>query len=158
MTLYTTKVVANWLGLTERRVRQLRDEGIIFEKSPGLYELRPTVSRYIAYLRNGTGKANLNDERAGLTRAKREAAERENRFRAGELHETADIEVGLKTMILNIRSRFHALPAKLSGRLANLNGNQSEIFDELKRGIDEILEEISDPRIAFEVIENDKDG
>ena len=34
MTLYTSKVVAKWLGLTERRVRQLRDEGIISEKMP----------------------------------------------------------------------------------------------------------------------------
>ena len=31
MTLYTSKVVAQWLCLTERRVRQLRDEGVIVE-------------------------------------------------------------------------------------------------------------------------------
>lgn len=36
MKLYTGKVVAEWLGLTERRVRQLRDEGVISEKVPGL--------------------------------------------------------------------------------------------------------------------------
>ena len=29
MTLYTSKVIAQWLCLTERRVRQLRDEGVI---------------------------------------------------------------------------------------------------------------------------------
>ena len=28
MRLYTSKVIADWLGLTERRVRQLRDEGL----------------------------------------------------------------------------------------------------------------------------------
>ena len=42
MTLYTSKVVAQWLCLTERRVRQLRDEGVIVEARPGLYELQPT--------------------------------------------------------------------------------------------------------------------
>ena len=41
MTLYTSKVIAQWLCLTERRVRQLRDEGVIVEARPGLYELRP---------------------------------------------------------------------------------------------------------------------
>lgn len=46
MTLYTSKVVAQWLCLTERRVRQLRDEGVIVEARPGLYELQPTVARY----------------------------------------------------------------------------------------------------------------
>ena len=47
MTLYTSKVVAQWLCLTERRVRQLRDEGVIVEARPGLYELQPTVARYM---------------------------------------------------------------------------------------------------------------
>ena len=73
MRLYTSKVIADWLGLTERRVRQLRDEGIIEEQAPGLYDLRATTRRYISYLRSGS----LADERAGLTRAKREAAEME---------------------------------------------------------------------------------
>ena len=63
MRLYTSKVIADWLGLTERRVRQLRDEGIIEEQAPGLYDLRATTRRYISYLRSGS----LADERAGLT-------------------------------------------------------------------------------------------
>lgn len=149
MKLYTSKVVAAWLGLTERRVRQLRDEGIISEKQPGLYDLQATVTKYIIFLRNGSGKVNLNDERAGLTKAKREAAEMENQLRKGDLHRTADIETGLKTMFLNIRGRFLALPAKLSPTLASMGGNQSGIFDELKQAIDEALEELSDYRVAF---------
>ena len=76
MTLYTSKVVAEWLGVTERRVRQLRDKGVIAEVRPGLYAMRPTVSRYIAYLRKGS--SDLNDERAALTKAKREAVEMES--------------------------------------------------------------------------------
>ena len=50
MTLYTSKVVAQYLNLTERRVRQLRDEGVIREKRPGLYDLIDTMSRYIKYI------------------------------------------------------------------------------------------------------------
>lgn len=157
MTLYTAKVVAVWLGLTERRVRQLRDEGVIEEKKPGLYDLQPTVTRYIASIRKGTGGANLNDERAGLTKAKREAAEMENQLRRGELHRTEDIETGLKTMFLNIRGRFLALPAKLSPTLASMGGNQSGIFDELKAAIDEVLDELSNYRFAI-VKDGDPDG
>lgn len=66
MTLYTSKVIAQWLCLTERRVRQLRDEGVIVEARPGLYELQPTVARYIKYL-GGAGKESLNTERMKLT-------------------------------------------------------------------------------------------
>ena len=91
MTLYTSKVVAQWLCLTERRVRQLRDEGVIVEARPGLYELQPTVARYITYI-GGAGKETLTNERMKLTRAKREAAELENELRKGEVHRTEDIE------------------------------------------------------------------
>lgn len=154
MKLYTSKVIADWLGLTERRVRQLRDEGVIEEQSPGLYDLRATTRRYISYLRSGS----LADERAGLTRAKREAAEMENALRRGELHKTEEIEAGIKTMMLNIRGRFLSLPAKLSPALATMGGKQTEIFDELKRAIDETLEELSNFDTAFEIQEEEGHG
>lgn len=157
MTLYTSKVVAQWLCLTERRVRQLRDEGVIVEARPGLYELQPTVARYITYI-GGAGKETLTNERMKLTRAKREAAELENELRKGEVHRTEDIERGIKAMFLNIRSRFLALPAKLSPTLATMGGNQTGIFDELKQAIDEILEEMSDYRVAFAVQDGESDG
>ena len=157
MTLYTSKVVTQWLCLTERRVRQLRDEGVIVEARPGLYELQPTVARYITYI-GEAGKETLTNERMKLTRAKREAAELENELRKGEVHRTEDIERGIKSMFLNIRSRFLALPAKLSPTLATMGGNQTGIFDELKQAIDEILEEMSDYRVAFAVQDGECDG
>lgn len=94
MTLYTSKVIAQWLCLTERRVRQLRDEGVIVEARPGLYELQPTVARYIKYL-GGAGKESLNTERMKLTAEKRKAAEMDNDLRRGNLHSTQDIEKGI---------------------------------------------------------------
>lgn len=158
MKLYTSKVVAQWLGLTDRRVRQLRDEGVLQETAPGLYDLRSTVAAYLNYLRNGSGKVNLNEERAGLTKAKREAAEMENALRLGQLHRTEDIEAGLKTVFLNVRGRFLALPAKLSPTLVSLGGDQTAIFDTLKGAIDEALEELSDYRTALQEAEEDDDG
>ncbi len=149
MILYTSKSVAEWLGLTERRVRQLRDEGVIQEKAPGLYDMRPTVTRYILFIRKGNSKTDLNDERAMLTKAKREAADMENKVRRGELHSADDIERGIKTLCLNIRSRFLTLPAKLAPTLAAMDGDQARMFDELKKAIDEALEELSNYKIAL---------
>lgn len=148
MTLYTSKVVAEWLGVTERRVRQLRDEGVISEARPGLYALRPTVSRYITYLRKGS--SDLNDERAALTRAKREAVEMENALRREALLEVGDIEKGLKTMNLNIRSRLLSLPAKLAHALAAAGGDQATIYDILKQAVCGVLEELADYRKLLE--------
>lgn len=150
MRYYTAKGVAEFIGLTDRRVRQLRDKGIIHECRPGLYELRPTVREYIEYLRgDGPGRADLNAERTGLTRAKREAAELQLRLAKGELHETADIERAMKTMCLNFRTRALALPAKLAPELATMRGDQAAIFDRLTSELREILEELSQYAVAF---------
>ena len=46
--LHTTKIVAQYLDLSERRVRQLRDEGVLEEKAPGLYDLRSRAARLIS--------------------------------------------------------------------------------------------------------------
>ena len=151
MKLHTTNVVADWLALTPRRVRQLRDEGVLIEKAPGLYDLQSSVVRYITYLRKGSGNTNLTDERAMLTRAKREAADMENEVRRGNLHSTEDIEKGLATMCLNIRGRLSTLPAKLSGELAQMGGDRAGIFDKLKGAIDEALEDLSGYNVAFAV-------
>ncbi len=150
MKLYTAKIVASWLGVTERRVRQLRDEGILAEARPGLYDLKTSVSRYIHYL-GGAAQETLNAERAGLTKAKREAAELENKLRQGEIHSTEDIETGIKTMCLNIRSRLLTLPAKLSPALAAMGSDQGAIFDALREAINENLEALHNYDVAFAV-------
>lgn len=136
-------------------MRQLRDEGVLKEESPGLYDLQQCVLRYIVYLRRGSSE--LNDEKTKLTKAKREAAEYENDLLKGNLHRTEDIEKGLKTIFLNIRSRMLALPAKLSPELSTMSGDQGKIFDRLKGGIDEALEEISDYRNVLANIGNENE-
>lgn len=156
MTLYTSKVVAAWLGLTDRRVRQLRDEGVLPETQPGLWELRPTVGRYIAYLRKGSD--DLNAERTKLTAEKRKAAERENRIRDGEVHNAEDVERAVKTLCLNIRGRILSIPAKVAPELATMGGQQDRIFDALMGTVREALEELSDYRTAFaKAAEEDSD-
>ncbi len=154
MKLYTSKVVARWCGLTERRIRQLRDEGVIEEDRPGLYDLQPTILRYIKYL-GGAGKESLQTERMKLTAEKRKAAEMDNEQRRGEMHRTEDIERGIRTMNLNFRSRLLLLPAKLSPALAAAGGNQAEIFDILKAAIDEALGDLRDVRVLLEERENE---
>lgn len=148
MKLYTSKAISPYLNVTERRVRQLRDEGIITEARPGLYELVPTMQKYIRYL-NGGSKADLNTERARLTRAKRENAELENRRIKGELHETAEVEKAVKGMCLNFRNRLLTLPAKLSPTLAAMGGNQAGIFDVLRSALEEAMEEMRKFDFAF---------
>ena len=143
--------------MTPNRVRQLRDEGVLAEKAPELYELKASVVRYIDYLRKGRGNASLNEERAMLTRAKREAVDMENEERRRNLHSAEEVENGIKTMCLNIRSRLLSLPAKLAPRLSEMDGDRAGIFDELKRAVDEALEKLSDYNIAMALTDEEED-
>lgn len=154
MTLYTSKAVASWLGLTERRIRQMRDAGIIREARPGLYDMKPTVQAYLAYLRNNTG--DLNQQRAELTKAKKELAELELGERKGNLHRTEDVEQALTTMLMNFRTKIMSMPAKLAKTVAGMS-ESAEIYDLLKKETDEALDELSDYDKAFAVRE-DADG
>ena len=43
MALFTTKGIADCLNLTERRVRELRDEGVLTEERPGIFNLKTVV-------------------------------------------------------------------------------------------------------------------
>lgn len=156
--LYTTKIVAQYLDLSERRVRQLRDEGVLEEKAPGLYDLRSSVRRYINYLRgDADGKADLNEERAKLTKEKRIAAETENKVRNGELYRKSDITVGMTTVIMNLRSRLMALPNKLASNIAKLNGDESKIMDLLQSSLYEVMEELSNYQVALEPPKDDEE-
>ena len=142
ITLYTSEVVAQHLDVTERRVRQLRDEGIIREKRPGLYNLVDAMTRYIKYVNAGS-KVDLNDERAKLTKVKREAAEMENRVRKAELMEVGDVEKAYSTVMMNFRSRILALPQKLAPAVASMEGDQQQIQDLIQAELEEALETLS---------------
>lgn len=147
MKLYTAKVLAAWLDLTEKRVKQLTKEGVLEEKRPGLYELRPNVVRYIRYK---TGGANdLNTERALLVKAKREMADLDLKLRKGELHRSQDIEAAMTNIFLNFKIRLLALPGKLAPELANIR-QKEEVFDRLTQVVNEALEELADYRITLE--------
>ena len=158
MKLYTVKVMANCLDLSERRVRQLRDEGVLEEKVPGLYDLRSSVRRYINYLRGDEGgKADLNEERAKLTKEKRIAAETENKVRNGELYRKSDITVGMTTVVMNLRSRLLALPNKLAANIAKLDGDEGKIMDLLQSSLYEIMEEFSNYQVALQPPKDDEE-
>lgn len=134
--------MAQFLNLSEKRIRQLRDEEIIKEARPGLYDLKQCVGRYIEYIRGGA-KSDLQEERALLTAEKRKAAEMDNKERTGELLQAAEVEKSVSTMVLNFRSRMLAMPQKLAHELAGIGGNELAIMDRLELEVTDLLEELS---------------
>ena len=144
MKLYDVRAIARFLDVSERRVRQLRDEKVIAEVRPGLYDLIDTNHRYINYLRKrnpeGDETIDYNTERAKLVRAKRK---KEN-----QLHAAEDIEAVMTDMLVNFKSRLMAIPSKLAPVLCKKT-DKAEIFALLKDHIDEALMELSDFKTTF---------
>lgn len=160
MKLYTAAVVAKWLDISERRVRQLRDQKVLTEARPGLYNLSDCVHRYIEFLRrDGTEDAAIdyNQERARLVRAKREKEELELRQQKGELHEAEEISALVTDMLMRFKARLMAIPAKQSPILSKKT-DQTEIFSILKAAIDEALLELSDADSLFQGQQDTQEG
>lgn len=146
MKLYTVKAVADWLDLTETRVRQLRKEKIITEYRPGLFDLKTVNHEYINYLRKNNpdeSAIDYNAERARLIKVKRENQELELKIRKKDVHRTEEIELVLSTVLVTFKTRLMAIPAKLSPDLA-VKKDKAEIFRLLKTAVDEALEELAD--------------
>lgn len=144
--LYTSTVVAQWLNISDSRVRQLRRQGILAEVRPGLYNLKDCVHRYIEYLkRDGSQEeaVDYNAERAKLARAKREKEELELELKRREVIQAADVEKVMVEMLMRFRQKIRNIPVKQSPALA-VETDQMEIFLALKRATDEALEELSD--------------
>ena len=150
--LYDVKAVARFLDVSERRVRQLRDEKVIAEVRPGLYDLIDTNRRYINYLRKRNPESettvDYNTERALLVRAKRKNEEYELQLKENRLHASEDIEAVMKDMLVNFKARLMAIPAKLAPVLCKKT-DRAEIFKLLKEHIDEALQELSDFKATF---------
>ena len=152
MKLYDVKAVARFMDVSERRVRQLRDEKVIAEVRPGLYDLIDTNRRYINYLRKRNPESeeaiDYNTERAKLVRAKRENEELDLKIRKNQLHSSEDVEAVLSNMLISFRSRLMAIPSRLSPILSKKT-DKAEIFKILKAQIDEALNELSDFNALF---------
>jgi len=147
------KAVARFLDLSERRVRQLRDMGVIeeYKGRAGFYDLAAANRAYINFLRKGSGGEeyiNYNTERALFMRAKRQDIEFNLGLKEGKLHTSEDVEAVITGMLINFKSRLAAMPAKLAGTLSKKNG-KAEISRILKEACDEALNELADFDVLF---------
>lgn len=47
--LYTSKAVGEWLNITDREVRNLRDQGVLSEVRPGIFDMKTVVRQYLDF-------------------------------------------------------------------------------------------------------------
>ena len=136
------------LGVTDRRVRQLRSDGVIDALGRNKYDLAQALQGYINFLTGGSDSSkevstNYHAERAKLTETKRKKAEIELALMRGDVHEAEDIKTVISGMLMAFRSRLLALPTKMAPLLL-AQTELTKIQDILRSGVYECLSELSE--------------
>ena len=159
MKLYTTKAVAECLGITDRQGRNLRDDGILSEAKPGLFNIKTVVRQYLDFKLGGRDdQANLIARKAEREQIKAELEKMRLEEAQGNFHRTEDVKRALETAFANFKTRMLEIPMKYAGTLTQVT-DQGEAFDILRGAVCEALDEISQYDIAFAMEEEeDADG
>jgi phage terminase Nu1 subunit (DNA packaging protein) len=147
----TTGVMASLLGVSDRRIRQMVEEGIIPRKANGAFELVPVVKQYILYLKTKNDTARDRDEpevlrareQARLEKAKRETAELKLAIMRGQYHRADAVKTVMTAMLGTFKGRIRSLPVKIAAQIRPGMG-MAETAGLIGREIDECLLELSD--------------
>lgn len=146
-TSYPVSTIAKLFGLTERRVQQLAQEGIIPKPEKNQYELVGSVRSYIDYLQQrafgkGAVPQDTHLERARLLKAQADMAEIELAERTGSLVTVERVEADWTDMVAACRAKMLGIPTKTAYQIAHLD-KPEEIEKFLKRTIYEALAEMA---------------
>ncbi|WP_321834058.1 DNA-packaging protein [Clostridium butyricum] len=142
------KELASILGITSRRVRQLREEGFFsFVENGKKYSLERCVQEYIEYKvkaeTNMGTSIDVEKEKAEHEQIKKNISKLKLRKLKKELHEASDVELFLSEMLINFRNRLLSIPSKVAVQVL---GEQdiNRIIEILQNEMNETLEELSE--------------
>lgn len=145
----TAKDLAELLGVSTRRIKQLRADGALVtddNTSPPRYLLVESLAQYALYLKRNDAPQEANRRclraTADYKERKAELMLLELRKRRGELHEARHVETIIMHNILTAKAAFLALPGRIAQELSTCAG-ANEINVVLRKAIIEILNELA---------------
>lgn len=158
------------IGVSDRRIRQLAEEGIIIRAAKGRYKLMDSILNFILKLKveiemkGGTspdGEIDLEEERALHEKVKRHISELKLQTMKGELHKSEDVEHVMTDMLVSIKTKLLSMPTKLAPILVSRN-DIDFVRSTINREVLDTLNELKDynPKEFYsdEYIESDKSG
>lgn len=142
----TTKEISEILGFTDRRIRQLENEGSLVKVGRNKFDLPASIQRYIEVTKEQSESEedmDYNKEKTLLTRANRKKAEMELKILQGDVHKSEDVENVMNDMLTSFRAQVLVIPGKAASQVLGLT-ELEVIKDILKEMIHETLQELSD--------------
>lgn len=154
--LKDVKFFAKFFGIGERRVQQLRTEGIIKavkRTTDGyLYETIPTIQKYIQYLQGIVAKRSKSTEELDnqrleaeirIKRSKAEESELKLKTYKLELLRAEDVRAFFEELAARTKSNFSALPGRLAMDLKDAQ-TPAEVSEIIEKAINQVLENLSE--------------
>ena len=137
-----TSQLAPLIKITQRRVNQLVEQGVLTKRAEGDFDLPDAIEAYYTFKYADKDELDYIEEKAKHELAKRQLTEMEVKRRRHELHDAADVEMALTSMLTNFRNQLLALPSKMAGLL--VGRSREEIDERLAAEINSRLAELSD--------------
>lgn len=137
-------VLQDYLGVSDRRIRQLVESGVIIRNSDGTFPLRDSVRAFCDLQRQsatGRGGPGLAGQRERLAREQADSAEMKNAAARRELLPAREVETMWTDICRMLRSRLLAMPGRLQQRLAHLTPHD---LLEMDRELRDTLAELAD--------------
>ena len=133
--------LANFLSLSERRIQQMTEDGLIIRARSGEYEFIPSIKNYIESINNvfeefedengETKSVNLKELyiKKNIEYKAKQIEEKEIKLRKmrGELYEAADVEKVWSKLIEIFKAKLLGLPSKVA---VKLEGETSNVIEE----------------------------
>ena len=143
--------LARRLKITEKRIQQLAELGVVIKGTRGRYDLWASVSGYLSYWKDRAAGRSGGDpaeggtyeaHRARLYAARADKAEEEAKLLKGKSHDAETVAEVINAVFANIRSRLLALPTQAAPLVANSddpNACKSILTDAIYEALSELV-------------------
>lgn len=144
-------VLGELFGVSDRRIRQMAEEGIVTRAAKGRYKLVDSVKNYLLTLKLAVegvdvdladGDINYDEEKGLHERVKRHISELKLQVMKAEVHKAEDVERVMRDMLVAFKTRVMNIPSKMAPVLEN----RDVVFikDRLSSEVIEVLNELKD--------------
>ena len=144
-------VLGDMFGVTDRRIRQMAEEGIVVRAAKGRYKLVESIKNYLLTLKLAAegvgveladGEINFDEEKALHERVKRHISELKLQVMKGELHKAEDVQIVMMDMLVAFKTKMMSIPSKTAPILENRE--VAFIKERLTKEVIEALNELKD--------------
>lgn len=146
--ILTLSELAELLMVSERRVQQLANDGVVCKVDYGTYDLVSSVHGYLNFLKESSNNIIL-EEKTRLTRARAQREEFTVKKLQGELVLKTDVIDNWSAMIANARALLLSIPNKIAARI-RLTKTDAEAQKIIQSEIWQALRELKETEVVVE--------